>query len=265
MEKMSIPKSVFGLLGKRLDYSFSRAYFSEKFEKLKLHDHVYRNFEIPSAGDLVRFRESVTYNSTTQTTNGVHEIVRGFNVTIPYKEAILPLLDHITPEAETIGAVNTVVIEDNVWTGHNTDAYGFGKSLEPFAPIAKNALILGTGGASKAIAYTLEALQIPYLKVSRNPDPDDDYMIDYKSVNKDLMQLVSLIVNTTPLGTHPDVDTCAPIPYEFLTKEHVLYDLTYNPQNTLFMKKGAVQGARVTNGGVMLVHQAEKAWELWNM
>jgi shikimate dehydrogenase len=177
----------------------------------------------------------------------------------------MPLLDHITPEAETIGAVNTVVIEDNVWTGHNTDAYGFGKSLEPFAPITKNALILGTGGASKAIAYTLEALQIPYLKVSRNPDPDDDYMIDYKAVNKDLMQLVSLIVNTTPLGTHPDIDTCAPIPYEFLTKEHVLYDLTYNPQNTLFMKKGAVQGARVTNGGVMLVHQAEKAWELWNM
>lgn len=265
MEKMNIPKSVFGLLGKRLDYSFSRAYFSEKFEKLKLHDHVYRNFEIPSAGDLVRFRESITYNSTTQTTNGVHEIVRGFNVTIPYKEAIMPLLDHITPEAETIGAVNTVVIEDNLWTGHNTDAYGFGKSLEPFAPIAKNALILGTGGASKAIAYTLEALQIPNLKVSRNPDPDDDYMIDYKAVNKDLMQLVSLIVNTTPLGTHPDVDTCAPIPYEFLTKEHVLYDLTYNPQNTLFMKKGAVQGARVTNGGVMLVQQAEKAWELWNM
>lgn len=262
---MIIPKSVFGLLGKQLDYSFSRAYFTEKFESLGLHDHVYRNFEIPSAGDLFRFRESVTYNSALQTTNGMHEIVRGFNVTIPYKEAILSLLDHITPEAKSIGAVNTVVIEDNMWTGHNTDAYGFGKSLKPFAPITKNALILGTGGASKAVAYTLEALQIPYLKVSRNPDPDDDFTIDYKSVNKDLLALVGLIINTTPLGTHPAVDTCAPIPYEHLSKQHVLYDLTYNPQNTLFMKKGVAQGTRATNGGVMLVHQAEKAWELWNM
>lgn len=262
---MSIPKSVFGLLGKRLDYSFSRAYFSEKFEKLGLQDHVYRNFEIPTAGDLLRFRESVTYNSTLQTTNGVHEIVRGFNVTIPYKEAIMPLLDHITPEAATIGAVNTVVIEDNLWTGHNTDAYGFEKSLEKVAPITKNALILGTGGASKAIAYTLEALQIPFLKVSRDPKPDDDFTIDYKAINKDLMEMVSLIVNTTPLGTHPDVDSCAPIPYALITKDHILVDLTYNPQNTLFMKKGARQGAQVMNGGTMLVHQAEKAWELWNM
>lgn len=265
MEKVTIPKSVFGLLGKRLDYSFSRGYFTQKFEELKLVDHVYRNFEVASAGDLVRFRESVHYNPITKTTNGVQEIMRGFNVTIPYKEEIIPLLDHISPEAATIGAVNTVVIEDNIWTGHNTDGYGFGKSLQPFLPITKNALILGTGGASKAIAYTLEALQIPYLKVSRNPAPEDDYTIDYKSLNKEVIQMVSLIVNTTPLGTHPDINECAPIPYEYLDNSHILYDLTYNPQNTLFMKKGTLQGARVTNGGDMLVHQAEKAWELWNM
>ncbi len=265
MEKMNIPKSVFGLLGKKLDYSFSKAYFTEKFERLGLHDHVYRNFEIPDVGDLVRFRESVTYNSTDKTTNGVHEIVRGFNVTIPYKEVIIPLLDFITDEAKTIGAVNTVVIEDNKWTGYNTDAYGFGVSLKPYAPITQNALILGTGGASKAIAYTLEALQIPYLKVSRSAAVDDDYTITYPALNKELLAQVSLIINTTPLGTHPDVHQCPPIPYKYVNKQHLLYDLTYNPQNTLFMKKGAAHGAQVKNGGDMLIHQAEKAWELWNM
>jgi shikimate dehydrogenase len=262
MEAKKIPSSVFGLIGVRLDYSFSRAYFSQKFEELKLKDHEYRNFELSSEEELFRFRESVTYNREQRTTQGKPEILRGLNVTIPYKESMLKVVDNISEEAQSIGAINTIVIEDNIWTGHNTDAYGFAKSLEPFLPINGNALILGTGGASKAIAYTLESLQIPYLKVSRSPE--DEHTIDYKSLNKDVISQVKLIINTTPVGTHPDIAQSPSIPYEFIGKQHLLYDLVYNPSLTLFMKKGLQQGAKATNGYQMLVHQAERAWELWN-
>ncbi|WP_124980584.1 shikimate dehydrogenase family protein [Nonlabens xiamenensis] len=262
METKQIPSSIFGLVGKRLDYSFSRAYFSEKFEKLKLTDHEYRNFEMDREYLLSRFRESVTYDPQTRTTNGKSEIIRGLNVTIPYKEDMLKVVDHISEEAKAIGAINTVVIEDNIWTGHNTDCYGFAKSLENLPPIQKNALILGTGGASKAIAYTLEALQIPYLFVSRNPQ--DEYIISYTALNKEVMQSVGLIVNTTPLGVTPEVHLRPEIPYECLNESHLLYDLVYNPAQTMFMKLGQRHGAQVTNGYQMLVHQAEKAWELWN-
>ncbi|WP_194852611.1 shikimate dehydrogenase family protein [Nonlabens antarcticus] len=264
METKKIPSSVFGLIGARLDYSFSRAYFSQKFEELKLKDHEYRNFEISSEEELFRFRESVTYDNKSRTTQGKPEIIRGLNVTIPYKQSMLKVVDHVSDEAIAIGAINTVVIEDNVWTGHNTDAYGFGKSLEPFLPIKGNALILGTGGASKAVAYLLESLQIPYLKVSRSAD-DDDHTIDYKSLNKDVISQVQLIINTTPLGTQPNDHESPAIPYEHLTKKHILYDLVYNPSLTLFMKKGMQQGAQAVNGYQMLVQQAEKSWELWNM
>lgn len=257
-----IPRSIFGLLGERLDYSFSRAYFSEKFERLQLNDHEYKNFEILSAGDLVRFRESVTYNSLTRTTQGKNEILRGLNVTIPYKEAIMDVLDHIDPTAQTIGAVNTIVIEDNIWTGHNTDAYGFGKSLTPFLPLSKNALILGTGGASKAVSYALESMQIPYLHVSRNPK--NDHTISYTDLDKSLLSNISLIVNTTPVGTFPDLEKCPEIPYKLLDNTQVLYDLVYNPSQTLFMKLGIQQGCKAVNGYQMLVYQAERSWELWN-
>jgi shikimate dehydrogenase len=262
METKQIPSSIFGLIGERLDYSFSRAYFNEKFEHLKLDDHSYKNFEMSRDFLLSRFRESVTYNPQTRTTKGKPEIIRGLNVTIPYKQDALKIVDELSEEARIIGAINTITIEDNVWTGHNTDCYGFGKSLEPYLPIKKNALILGTGGASKAIAYTLEALQIPYLFVSRNPK--DEFTIDYKSINKEVMDMVSLIVNTTPLGVIPDVHLKPDLPYKLMNETHVLYDLVYNPSLTLFMKLGQQQGAKVTNGYQMLVHQAEKAWELWN-
>ncbi|AZQ44215.1 shikimate dehydrogenase family protein [Nonlabens ponticola] len=262
MEIKQIPHSIFGLIGERLDYSFSRSYFSNKFEELGLKDHHYRNFEIAHEDDLVSFRESVTYNKRQRTTQGKHEIIRGLNVTIPYKQSVFKIMDHVSDEAQKIGAINTITIEDNVWIGHNTDAYGFGKGLEPFLPINSNALILGTGGASMAIAYTLEALSIPYLKVSR--DPQDEHTIDYKSINKNVLDQIGLIVNTTPLGTHPDVSGKPAIPYEHLNGSHVLFDLVYNPPTTLFMKLGLQHGARVSNGYQMLVHQAEKAWELWN-
>lgn len=262
MDSKEIPRSIFGLIGKRLDYSFSRAYFSEKFERLNLHDHEYRNFEIDSEVELLRFRESVIYNSNTRTTNGKSEIIRGLNVTIPYKETVMQILDKVSPEAKAIGAVNTITIEDNVWTGHNTDAYGFAKGIEPNLPIDGNALILGTGGASKAIAYTLEALQIAYLYVSRMPE--GEFQIPYDRIDKEVLRQVGLIVNTTPLGTHPDVDTAPDLPYQHLRKGTVLQDLTYNPANTLFMKRGKISGAITNNGYQMLVHQAERAWELWN-
>ncbi len=264
MASRQIPHSIFGLIGKRLDYSFSKAYFTEKFERIKLDDHHYRNFEIGSEEELLRFRESVIYNNLSRTTDGKPEILRGLNVTIPYKESILEILDEISGEAKAIGAVNTITIEDNIWTGHNTDAYGFAKSLEPHLPIKGNALILGTGGASKAIAYTLEALQIPYLYVSRTPTPQGDYEIPYDLVDKELLKDIGLIVNTTPLGTYPDVDTAPNLPYKHLQKGTVLQDLTYNPANTLFMKKGTIHGAVAINGYQMLVQQAERAWELWN-
>jgi shikimate dehydrogenase len=262
MEIKQIPRSIFGLLGERLDYSFSRAYFSEKFERLKLNDHEYRNYEVSRASELVRFRESVTYNPLSRTTNNKSEVLRGLNVTIPYKEAIMEILDEISPDAQTVGAVNTIVIEDNKWIGHNTDAYGFGKSLAQFLPFDNKALILGTGGASKAIAYVLESMQIPYLYVSRNPQ--DEYTISYDQIDKELLKNITLIVNTTPVGTFPNNDECPKIPYNLLDKSHVLYDLVYNPSQTLFMKKGNQQGALVTNGYQMLVHQAERAWKLWN-
>lgn len=262
MASRQIPHSIFGLIGKRLDYSFSKAYFTEKFERLKLDDHEYRNFELGSDEELLRFRESVIYNDLSRTTNGKAEIVRGLNVTIPYKETVMQLLDEVSPEAKAIGAVNTITIENNIWTGHNTDCYGFAKSLEPHLPITGNALILGTGGASKAIAYTLEALQIPYLYVSRSPK--GEFEIPYDRIDKELLSNIGLIVNTTPLGTFPDVTTAPDIPYDLLKKGTVLQDLTYNPANTLFMKKGSAYGATVLNGYQMLVHQAERAWELWN-
>ncbi|MGB5981588.1 MAG: shikimate dehydrogenase [Nonlabens sp.] len=261
MDTIQIPRSIFGLIGERLDYSFSRAYFTEKFEKLKLKDHEYRNIEIPDVDGLSRFRESVTYHNESRTTNGKPEILRGLNVTIPYKQAIMGILDHVSEEAQMIGAVNTITIEDNKWTGHNTDAYGFGKSLAQFLPFKKNALILGTGGASKAIAFTLESMQIPYLHVSRNPK--GDFQIGYDQV-QEIIKDVELIVNSTPLGTHPDVNQAPSLSYDFLNKTHVLYDLVYNPSNTLFMKQGSRKGAKVINGSEMLRWQAERAWELWN-
>nr|WP_238566889.1 shikimate dehydrogenase [Nonlabens ulvanivorans] len=175
---------------------------------------------------------------------------------------MLKICDQLTPEAQAIGAVNTVVIEDNKWIGHNTDVYGFAKSLEPFLPITQNALILGTGGASKAISYTLDALKVPHLFVSRNPQ--GEYSIPYEKIDGDVLKIISLIINSTPVGTFPDVEDKPNLPYDHLNKNHILYDLVYNPSNTMFMKMGKVKGARVTNGYQMLVHQAEKSWELWN-
>ena len=185
------------------------------------------------------------------------------NVTIPYKAAVIPYLDALSDQAMAIGAVNTIKVEaDGSLTGHNTDHHGFLKALEPFLPLQdRSALILGTGGASAAIAHVLANLDFRIQYVSRS---EKDKALTYEQVSKYVILDHLLIVNCTPLGTYPDVDKSPAIPYKELTENHLLFDLVYNPELTTFMKNGLAYKARVSNGYQMLVHQAEKAWKIWN-
>lgn len=240
---------LFGLLGKNIDYSFSRGYFSEKFEKEQL-PHSYHNFDIPNINEL---------DTIVKKTN-----LCGFNVTIPYKQEIIPFLDKIDPIAQEIGAVNVVkVTKDKKLIGYNSDYYGFTDSLKPLLHSAvKKALILGTGGASKAIAYALTNLNITYSFVSRTPSSTD--ILSYEDLDDVVIKNHQLIINCTPLGTHPNIEKHPNIPYQYLTETHILYDLIYNPATTSFMQKGIDQGTKSTNGLQMLILQAEKSWEIWN-
>lgn len=251
MEKDQIIKYRFGLVGKDISYSFSQRYFSEKFKELNLHDHVYQNIDIST---IERFREIIESNN----------IFKGLNVTIPYKEAILPYLDEIDAEAKEIGAVNTIkFLKNNKLKGYNTDVYGFEKSIDPFIEKKhKKALILGTGGASKAVKYVLNKMGLEVLFVSRNPRNKNT--ITYKDLSKSTMKAHAVIVNCTPVGTHPAIDDCPDIPYKYLSEKHVLFDLIYNPSQTLFLKKGLQKNAQVSNGLKMLELQAEKSWKIWN-
>ena len=241
--------SKFGLIGKNIDYSFSKKFFSEKFENENL-PHSYQNFDIPSI-DL--FKEIISE------TIGL----KGLNVTIPYKEAVISYLDFLDETAEKIGAVNTIKIsEDKKLIGYNTDYFGFQKSLEQFIPLQqKTALILGTGGASKGIAYALEKLGFEFKFVSRTENLNT---ISYISLNKSILENHLLIVNCTPLGTFPNIHEYPAIPYEFVSENHLLFDLIYNPTETEFLKQGKIRGAKTSNGLRMLELQAEKAWEIWN-
>ncbi|GAB4189040.1 MAG: shikimate dehydrogenase [Thermoflexibacter sp.] len=243
---------IFGLIGKKLTHSFSKKYFTEKFEREHIKQVVYELFELPSVDDFPQLIDN-------------QENLKGLNVTIPYKLEILPFLHEIDPAAERIGAVNVIKIHENKkLKGYNSDYYGFKISLEKF--LAGNtevkALILGTGGASKAVKVVLEDLNIPYRYVSRNSEKTD--ILTYNQLNKDIFSSHQLIVNTTPLGMYPLIETCPEIPYHLLGENHYLYDLVYNPENTLFMQKGAENGAKVKNGLEMLYLQAEKSWEIWN-
>lgn len=241
--------SKFGLIGKNIDYSFSEKFFSEKFERENL-PYVYQNFDVPSI-DFIK--EIIAKNPD----------LKGLNVTIPYKESIIPYLDFLDETAKKIGAVNTIKIsEEKKLTGYNTDFYGFQKSLEKFFPLQKKtALILGTGGASKAIAYTLENLKFDYKFISRT---QNSITISYESLSKSIIENHLLIVNCTPLGTYPNIHEYPSIPYEFVTENHLLFDLIYNPAETEFLKQGKIRGAKTVNGLEMLELQAEKAWEIWN-
>lgn len=240
--------STYGLLGRDIGYSFSRNYFSNRFEKENLPHH-YINFDLKSIEEL----KEVLKNKE----------IHGMNVTIPYKEEVIPYLDTLDPIAKEIGAVNVIKFENNgKLTGYNSDYYGFTESLKPLlTPKVKKALILGTGGASKAIAYALEKLDIEYTFVSRNPDFKE---LSYNDLDEDIIRDFKLIINCTPLGTHPKTQNHPDIPFEHLGENHILYDLIYNPEETTFMRKGKERGAQTINGLRMLVLQAERSWEIWN-
>lgn len=238
----------FGLLGRNIDYSFSRKYFSEKFEKENI-DAEYRNFDMASIEELPEVLKN--------------NIISGLNVTIPYKQEILQFLDHLDPHSKEIQAVNTVKFEkDGSLCGYNTDYWGFLESLKPFLkPHHKKALILGTGGASKAIAYALKLLEIDYKFVSRKKATD---IFSYDELTQEIMESHTLVINCTPLGTFPNIDQYPNIPADHFFEKHLVFDLVYNPSETKLMRLAAQKGATTLNGLRMLELQAEKAWEIWN-
>ena len=247
MEKKETFK--YGLLGKDIDYSFSRGYFAKKFEHEQLKNHHYENFDCTDVKEI---------EQTLKRTD-----LCGMNVTIPYKETVLSLMDTLDKEAEEIGAVNTILFKKNgQLVGHNTDAYGFEKALFDQFDISPNrALILGTGGASKAIEYVLKKRGILPQFVSRK---SSEKAISYDQLNSEIINTHLLIINCSPLGTFPNIEQAPKINYSAITSQHVLFDLIYNPSETTFMKRGKKQGARVANGMQMLIHQAERSWALWN-
>ena len=248
MEKTGKKENRFGLLGKGISYSFSQGYFAEKFKNLGLVDHSYENFDIPEISDLNKILKQ--------------DNLRGLNVTIPYKEEVIPFLSSLDATANEIGAVNTIKITEKGLKGYNTDAYGFQKSLEPYLkPHHQNALILGTGGASKAVRFVLEKLGITPIYVSRFPK---NGQLTYEDLDKAIMKSHTVIVNCTPLGTHPNIHEKPAIPYQFLSDQHLLFDLIYNPEKTAFLTEGETKNAIICNGLDMLKFQAEKAWEIWN-
>ncbi len=243
----------YGLLGYPLTHSFSKRFFTEKFETENI-DSTYDNFEIDN---IDKFPKVVKTNP---------EVV-GFNVTIPYKEQVIRFLDELNDSAREIGAVNTIRVKregDNVYLkGFNTDTHGFETSLSPLLKDHhKKALILGTGGASKALKYVLNKLGIDFISASIEELKEKE--IRYEDIDEQMMHERLLIINATPLGTYPKVDTFPNIPYEFITKKHLLFDLVYNPEETQFMAKGKAQGAAVKNGYEMLLNQALKSYEIWN-
>lgn len=243
-------KKLYGLIGKNISYSFSAQYFNAKFKKEKITNAEYRNFDI----------EAISAFSNLLETN---ENIKGLNVTIPYKQAIIPYLDSLSKKAIKIGAVNTIKIsKKGKLKGYNTDWYGFIKAIKPMLKSHhKNALILGTGGASKAIEFALSKLGISYILVSRT---SQENTLTYSQLNKEILEKHTVIINTTPLGTFPNTEDFPEIPYEFLTSNHIAFDLIYNPETTMFLKLAATKGAQTQNGHTMLKLQAEKAWRIWN-
>lgn len=240
----------FGLLGRNISYSFSKKYFTDKFNNENFVGCSYENFDIP---EITAFHEVIKNTSN----------LKGLSVTIPYKETVIPFLDKLSKKAELIGAVNTIkVTKKGKLKGFNTDYYGFKKSLQPLLqPHHKKALILGTGGASKGVAFALDELDIMYTFVSREAKENG---INYDRINATTFDNYQIIINATPVGTSPNEEAFPLLPYEFFTEKHIAYDLIYNPAETQFLKKAKHQGAQIKNGLDMLIFQAEKAWKIWN-
>lgn len=241
----------FGLIGFPVAHSFSKKYFTEKFNKLRLKDHVYELYEMEFLNEFpslwMRYPDLV-----------------GINVTVPHKEGVIKYLDRLDASAIKVGAANVIKKENNKLVGYNSDYMAFRQSLKKWiGNYQGEALILGTGGSSKAIQAGLDELKIPFNVVSRSTR-NGDYTYEELKENTGIIRRFQLIVNTTPLGMHPNIDTMADLPYGGIGKNHFLFDLIYNPDETLFLHEGKTNGARIKNGYEMLELQAEKSWEIWN-
>ena len=239
--------SKFGLIGKSLGHSFSKAFFTSFFSKNKV-EALYENIEIESISLVSEvFKENYT----------------GCNVTIPYKEEIIPYLDELDNVAKAIGAVNVISFKDGRSIGYNTDAFGFHQSIKPFLTNQhERAIIFGTGGASKAVEHVLNSLGVNVIFISRNPSDKNHF--SYNEVNENMIKACKLIINCTPIGTFPKTEECIDLPFSSLTQHHLVIDLIYNPIKTLFLTKAEENGAMILNGESMLKHQALKSWEIWN-
>jgi shikimate dehydrogenase len=238
---------LFGLIGRTLKHTFSPSYFTDKFKLLDLEGYNYTIFEFENPENIAELK--------------TRPEIAGLNVTIPYKESILLHLDAITEDAFNIGAVNTVKVVDGHWAGYNTDVMGFSdmlSSVQKGRPAMKKALILGSGGASKAVQYVCEKRKISYQVISRKGKHN------YESLTKEIVQDVDLIVNTTPLGMYPNVDEKPNLDYNHISEKHSCIDLIYNPEKTLFLKECEANGALIKNGHEMLIGQAEHSWKIWN-
>lgn len=261
-----IKRGAYGLIGYPLSHSFSKKYFTEKFEKENIRNCEYNLFPIEN---IELFPQLIENNPT----------LCGLNVTIPYKESVLKYLDELDETAKAVGAVNCIEIQPHPTSpmgrrlkGYNTDVYGFRQSIKPFLEIQhERALILGTGGASKAVEYVLKQIGIDCYFVSRgremglgNSQKGNGKSFTYEELNENVMNAFKLIVNCSPVGTYPNINDAPAIPYEYLTPSHLLYDLVYNPPETEFLKRGKAKGAAVVNGLSMLQQQAEEAWRVWN-
>ena len=241
---------VFGIIGYPLDHSFSQKYFTEKFQREGIRDCIYEVYPIRAIAEI---RDLIK----------LHSQLQGLNITIPYKQAILPFVDDTTNIPTGLNACNCIKIIDGRITGYNSDITGFERSLLPqLKKYHTRALILGNGGAAAAVKFVLNKLSIAYQTVSRKIH--DDAMLTYEDLDETIMKEHLLIINTTPLGTFPKVDEYPDIPYQYLTSQHFLYDLVYNPEKTSFLQKGEAQGAAIKNGYHMLVLQAEESWRIWN-
>ena len=242
---------LYGLIGYPLGHSFSKKYFTDKFQKEGLQDCNYELFPIPSIQDL----PSVIYSNPT---------LKGLNVTIPYKEQVLEYITETTSAVKEIGAANAIKINGDKLIGYNTDVIGFENSfVKKLNPSHKKALILGTGGSSKAVQYVLKKLSIDFLLVTRSEQLNSG-MINYSMIDEKVMNDYTVIINCTPAGLYPDINKCPQILYQFISDKHYLFDLIYQPDKTLFLQKGEEKGAVIQNGYDMLIIQAEESWKIWN-